>query len=233
VPGSELTWLGSYVGRDGGTGTAHRFIEQVFRYLAFDEDPGHAFRLAELDLDRAAERMGRYRRERAIVDTRFEAFRARGGKIVMLQGWNDFSTPPLGNVAYYERVARDAGGYAQAQEFFRLFMMPGVNHCTGGVGPDLYDKLGTLEAWVERGVPPERLWAGKAVPDGPSAYRGYTLPLPPASIAFSRPLVPYPDVAIYDGRGDPARESSFVRVGRDEFARRLRDTQRQRAEEAR
>jgi feruloyl esterase len=233
LPGSELTWLGTYVGRDGGVGSAHRFLEQVFRYLAFDEDPGPAFRLEMLDLDRAADRMQRYRRERSIVDTRFEAFRARGGRIVMLQGWNDFSTPPLGNVAYYERVARDAGGYAKAGEFFRLFMMPGVNHCTGGVGADLYDKLGTLEAWVERGLAPERIWAAKAVPDGPSAYRGYTFPLPEGSVAFSRPLVPYPDVAAYDGRGDPKDAASFVRLTPAQFTQRVRAAKRARDREAR
>jgi hypothetical protein len=66
-------------------------------------------------------------------------------------------------------VAKANGGIEKTQEFYRLFMVPGMAHCYdgigasnfGGVGQQLppvrdtaHDLVTALEQWVERGVPP-------------------------------------------------------------------------------
>ena len=73
--------------------------------------------------------------------------------------------------------------------------MPGVSHCSGGEGPDSFDGLGALEAWVERGEPPERIQAAKIV-DGKTVR--------------TRPLCPYPQVARYDGSGSIDEAANFA-----------------------
>ena len=75
-----------------------------------------------------------------------------------------------------------------------LFLMPGVSHCTGGEGPDTFDGLGALEAWVERGKAPERIEAAKLVDGKP---------------VRTRPLCPYPQVARYKGTGSIDEAASF------------------------
>ena len=83
----------------------------------------------------------------------------------------------------------------QTAEFFRLFMMPGVFHCNGGVGPDRVDTLTPLVAWVERGVAPNRLVAARRVDD---------------KVVRTRPLCPYPQVATYSGQGSLDEAERFV-----------------------
>jgi feruloyl esterase len=73
--------------------------------------------------------------------------------------------------------------------------MPGVSHCSGGDGPDTFDGLGALEAWVERGEAPERIQAAKRV-DGKTVR--------------TRPLCPYPQVARYDGSGSIDDAANFA-----------------------
>jgi len=88
------------------------------------------------------------------------------------------------------------GGLQATQDFFRLFMIPGMNHCQGGPGPDTIDYLGYLEAWVERDEAPEAM-IGAHIQNGEVKYR--------------RPLYPYPDRTRYR-RGDPSDPGSFRRV---------------------
>ena len=75
-------------------------------------------------------------------------------------------------------------------------MLPGVLHCGGGPGPDSVDWIEAIRAWVEDGQAPERLTASKFDQSG-----GATL---------TRPVCPHPQVAVYDGTGDPNDEASFA-----------------------
>jgi feruloyl esterase len=77
----------------------------------------------------------------------------------------------------------------------RLFMMPGMGHCAGGIGPDQADFLGALDAWVEHGDAPERIIVSRTR-DGETD--------------MTRPLCPYPEVAVWDGEGDSNDAASFV-----------------------
>ena len=83
-----------------------------------------------------------------------------------------------------------------AEDYARLYMLPGVLHCGGGPGPDRVDWLGAIQGWVEKDETPERLLAQKFDQNG--------------SPVLSRPVCPYPERAVYRGEGDTTTEASFV-----------------------
>jgi feruloyl esterase len=127
------------------------------------------------------------------LETDLSAFKARGGKILFYHGWNDPGPSPINTINYYESVAATLGG--DQADWMRLFLMPGVGHCRGGIGPDQADFLGALEAWVEDGEAPERITATRS-------RNGAT--------EMSRPLCAFPEVAVWDGEGNTNDASSFV-----------------------
>lgn len=139
-------------------------------------------------------------------------FRARGGKLIIYHGWADSLVPPDQSIAFYDRIAKEAGGAKQAQSFARLFMVPGMAHCGGGPGPDAfntanavvkappsstpqYDLFTALDTWVEKGAAPSQVIATR--------YAG-------SSVALQRPLCPYPQKAWYRGAGDKGEARNFV-----------------------
>jgi len=119
-------------------------------------------------------------------------FRAAGGKILLYHGWNDPGPSPLNTIDYYDSVLAALG--PDQDDWMRLFLVPGMGHCRGGVGPDQADYLGAMEAWVEDGVAPDRIEASRG--------RG-------GQVEMTRPLCPYPQVAGWDGEGDPDDAGSF------------------------
>lgn len=145
------------------------------------------------------------------------AFRAHGGKLLTYHGWSDPLIFPRGSIQYFERVLAANGGAKRVGEFYRLFMVPGMSHCFGGAGavnfgqsglvpaePDPeHDALIALERWVESGIAPQALIASTD-PQPLHARED-----PTHSAAFSRPLCPYPQTAVYDGHGNPDIAASF------------------------
>jgi feruloyl esterase len=121
-------------------------------------------------------------------------FKARGGKLLLYHGWADPGPAPENTVNYYEAVNKTLGG--RQDDWMRLFLMPGVGHCGGGVGPDQADFLGALERWKEGGTAPGQIIATRA------AGRGGSSPM-------SRPLCPYPQVARYSGSGSTDEAKNF------------------------
>jgi feruloyl esterase len=121
-------------------------------------------------------------------------FKARGGKLLLYHGWADPGPAPENTIRYYEAVNKKLGG--KQDDWMRLFLMPGVGHCAGGVGPDQADFLGTMERWRESGIAPDQIIATR------SAGRG-------GQPEMSRPLCPYPQVARYDGLGNTNDAKSF------------------------
>ncbi len=125
------------------------------------------------------------------------AFRAAGGKLLMWHGLNDPRLSPRYSMRFRDDVVRTLGGDPRAtDDFFRLFLAPGVGHCGGGSGPNSIDALSALESWVENRTAPDRLIASRRTAQG--------------AIERARPLCPYPQFAAYDGRGNADDPSSFT-----------------------
>lgn len=140
------------------------------------------------------------------------AFKAAGGKLLHYHGWYDGSPTPLHSVEYYEAVENKMGGTAKTQSFYRLYMVPGMMHCGGGPGPNVFGNAFdlapstdtshnialSLEQWVEQGKAPDAIIATKYVEDNPAK-----------GVAAARPLCAYPATAKWDGKGDPNQSTSW------------------------
>lgn len=126
------------------------------------------------------------------TDSDIEAFRSRGGKLIMYHGWADPGVPPMSSVSYYRDVQARFG--AKTDDFLRLFMLPGVGHCQGGEGPDKINLFDAIMAWVEDGIAPQSIVAARKV-------YGRT--------QLSRPIFPYPATAKFVGKGDASKSASF------------------------
>ena len=129
------------------------------------------------------------------VNPDLSAFKARGGKAIVYQGWQDPVVNAIDTIAYYERVRERQGSQQEIDRFFRLFMVPGMGHCSGGPGATAFDALAALDAWVEKGVAPDRIMASRVV-DG--------------AVVRTRPLCPYPQKAVYTGSGSSDDAANFV-----------------------
>ena len=131
------------------------------------------------------------------------AFKQRGGKMIAWIGNADPAVSPKDTIRWFKSVhAHEAarGGDkdgSKAADFLRLFVVPGMNHCAGGVATDRFDMLTPLEDWVERGIAPASVPAEASNP----GYFGVA--------SRSRPLCPYPQYAHYNGSGDINIASSF------------------------
>lgn len=150
------------------------------------------------------------------------AFEQHGGKLLMYHGFADPFVDPYASIDYYTAVIGAVGhgeaAVKQTQSFARLFMAPGMTHCGGGPGANVFngpDNLGgpedpdhdvflALRQWVENGVAPKRVIATKFVNDNPAD-----------GVAFTRPMCPYPQHAVYRGAGDTTDAANFVCVTDD------------------
>lgn len=128
--------------------------ESFFRYLVREDA---SFRLPDLQDDdvRAARR--RWSSTLDATDPDLRAFRDRGGKLLHYHGWTDGAIPPQMSIDYRQRVAERLG--KAPDDFHRLFLVPGMNHCGGGQGPWQVDWLRELERWVEQGEAPTTIAA--------------------------------------------------------------------------
>ncbi len=131
--------------------------EDILRYLAFEVDPGPQYTMQDFDIDRDAPKMAE---SAALVDAtnpNLTDFKRRGGKLIVYHGWQDESVTPLNTVHYYNDTLEEMGGTDETMNFFRLFMVPGMNHCGGGPAPTDIDWLTALEQWVEQDIAPDAL----------------------------------------------------------------------------
>jgi Tannase and feruloyl esterase len=115
--------------------------------------------------------------------------------LLLWHGWNDQHISPQSTLAYYNAMRRTMGRGA-VDRFAKLYLFPGVAHCGGGDGPNSFDILTPVMAWVESGTQPARIVASKTGADG--------------SVTRTRPVFPYPAVARYDGSGSTDDAANFA-----------------------
>ena len=139
--------------------------------------------------------------------SKFGAFFGRGGKLLIYHGYDDLVISPYSSIWFYEDLAENNGGYEKLQGHARLFMVPGMQHCTGGSGPNAFDTLSALEKWVEKGVAPDGILATHSTNN---------------MVDRTMPLCLFPEQARYKGSGDmadaanwscPQQDRSLLAVG--------------------
>jgi feruloyl esterase len=185
-------WLGLIVPAEPGGRTADfGLAEATMRYLVFDP-PRADWDFRTFDFDRDPQLLERWGALANATDTDLREFRASGGKLLVTYGWADSILQPLMGVDYYEKAVASNG--PNGTDFMRLFMIPGMAHCAGGLGPDQHDAVTAVIDWVEKGTAPDSLVARKVVN---------------GAVTRSRPLCPYPQVARHTGRGSTDDAASF------------------------
>lgn len=187
-PGSELGWR-AIAGGPAPFGAAN----DHFKYVVF-RDPNWDWRTFNIDADAAlADRMDNGTINAASPD--LNRFVARHGKLILYHGWTDTNITPRATVDYFEKVVEQLGGPSETAQSVRLFMVPGMNHCGGGEGPNVFSMTSALERWVEDGKAPDQV---------PASH------LTGGKVDRTRPLCPYPQMAQYKGTGDPNDAANFV-----------------------
>lgn len=156
------------------------------------------------------------------TSTDLSEFREHGGKLLMYHGWADPLIPSQSSINYFLALMGNEGPGSQqgfqpagffdhgnghgnpalrrTQSYARLFMVPGMYHCSGGPGPNTFDALTPLVKWVEAGVAPDTILATKFVDDTPPA------------VQMTRPLCVFPKVAKYNGSGSTSIAANFTCV---------------------
>ncbi len=132
------------------------------------------------------------------------AFFQRGGKLLLSHGWSDGLIPATNTLAFHHGLYSSLPA-SQRENQLRLFMAPGMDHCSGGDGPSQFDTLGTIDSWATTGLAPNSIIATRPTQAG----GGFGGPPPPPRDPMERPICAWPTVAIYDGEGDPSVASSF------------------------
>jgi feruloyl esterase len=129
------------------------------------------------------------------VNSDLSPFKKLGGKLIQYHGWIDQNIAPRNSISYYENTERTMGGRKATQDFYRLFLAPGMGHCGGGPGPNTLDALSSLEQWVEKKEAPGKIIATHATA---------------GKVDRARPLCPYPQVATYKGTGSIDDAANFA-----------------------
>ena len=150
-----------------------------FRTFDYDKDVTRALRAASTVLD--------------VPTNGFNTFFFRGRKLLLSHGWADGLIPTGSTIEFYTALTSRLGK-KRADQSTRLFLVPGMGHCSGGEGPFVVDVISTIDDWVETGRAPERIIASN----------------PPSAPARTRPLCPYPREAQYSGSGSTDDEKNFM-----------------------
>ena len=188
APGTELGW-GTIVGGPEPTSLA---IDH-YKYVVF-KDANWDWRTFNIDRDVAVADKVDGGTINA-VDPNIQPFTGHGGKLLLYHGWADPLVAPGTSINYYNSVVKALGGPSKTAAIVRLFMVPGMGHCGGGAGPNTFDAVTALERWVEQGRAPDQMVASHSTN---------------GVVDRTRPLCPYPQVAVYKGAGSTDDAANFV-----------------------
>lgn len=164
--GSEAGWPGASIGTDAALSGGGNYAQEVLRYLAFPKDPGASYSLFDFDPSRDARKLVPMAQVYNADSPDLRRFDRAGGKLIIYHGWADPLITPGGTVDYVRDAMARSGGRAVTEDFMRLFLLPGVYHCTGGPGEDTVDWLSSIQAWVEKGQAPATVTATKVARGG-------------------------------------------------------------------
>ena len=183
-PGSELGWS-----RLAGDEPLINAVD-AFRYVVYKNANWNwrDFRLS-VDLPRALET------DEGVIDRTdpdLRRFFDAGGKLLMYHGWADPQVSAAATLDYFGAVLKATGDSTRGTSI-ELYMEPGVNHCRGGEGPDTFDSVSALDAWVQTGHPLPIVVSHES----------------DAAIDRTRPLCPYPQIAKYVGSGSLDEAANF------------------------
>lgn len=199
LPGTETQWEGWNYPGVPSPGYPPRFanMDLPAQYLKYfvDEKMREKGDALSFDFNRDPTSLGRARRIYDATSADLHAFKGRGGKILMWHGLADGAIMATSSIGYYQAAMKFMGGRKETEDFFRLFLVPGVHHGGGGPGLTDFDALTALDNWVEKGVAPEQLIACRSAN---------------GVVERCRPVFPYPVLAHYSGKGDPKQAESFV-----------------------
>jgi feruloyl esterase len=194
VPGGEGGsggWVSWVTGSGPFAATHWKAANGFFRDMVFN-DPNYNPLNFNYDTDMATT-VAKVGSMLNAVDPDLRPMQRHGAKMILYHGLSDPDISPLNSIHYYEQVQQTVG--KSTQDFVRLFLVPGMQHCSGGPGATAFDGVTALERWVEDGVAPVRIIASH-VADG--------------MVDRTRPLCPYPQAAIYVGRGSTADAANFL-----------------------
>jgi feruloyl esterase len=113
-------------------------------------------------------------------------FIQQGRKLIIYHGTSDPAIPAARSILFYHELTETLHGPDKTAASVRLFLVPGMQHCGGGIGPDQFDTLSAIEAWAEQGKAPDAI---------PASTK------PDSATPHSLPLCPYPQQARYSGTG--------------------------------
>jgi feruloyl esterase len=168
--------------------------EGTMRFLV-NKPPKPDYDYTTFDFDRDIHMLDDWGKQADAKNPDLTKFKKHGGKLIMTYGWADSILQPLMGVNYYEQAVAKNG--PDTREFFRLFMIPGMAHCGGGIGPDRNDSMTAMIDWVEKGKAPDSIVASRVVNN---------------QVVRTRPLCPYPQVARYSGSGSIDDAANFACV---------------------
>ncbi len=213
-PGGEAEsggWAPWITGQDREKALMFAFGTQYFKNMVFDNAAWdyHTF-VVDRDGKTADDKTAKILNA---TDPNLEPFKKRGGKLILYHGWSDAAIPAQNVINYYQSVVGRMGPQDTAS-FVRLYMVPGMEHCAGGAGPDVFGASGVaqgdaqhdiatdLERWVESGTAHKEIIATK-----------YKNPSNPAEgVVRTRPLCPYPQVARWKRSGNTDDAANFACV---------------------
>ena len=197
-PNGQSGWIGQAIHAENGSGTWTSYGFNFQRYMvpwvvsaSGDMNAERAFR--QFDIDKDPPRLDELRHILDATDPDLSAFRKHGGKLLMYFGWADPQLNAKVGVEYYEQVVDTMG--PSTSDFFRLFMVPGMFHCSGGVGTSQFDMSTPEVRWVEEGKAPARIEASRVTA---------------GKVVRTRPLCPYPQTARYNGTGSIDDTANFT-----------------------
>jgi hypothetical protein len=190
--GSASGWMNLIVSpQPNGKPEDFSLAENTMRYLV-PKTPKPDYDYKTFNFDRDIPALDEWSNLADAKNPDLSKFKKRGGKLLMTYGWADPVLQPMVGVRYFEQATVKNG--PDTTNFFRLFMAPGMSHCSGGIGPDQFDPMTAIINWVEKDKAPTSMLAKRMVDN---------------KAARTRPLCPYPQVARYSGKGSMDDAANF------------------------